>query len=345
MDRELLKEISAVSGFYEEIKIDSHTVPLMFTGINGVYVCVDAVSSDEVCKAMFDATKKKLGLRDGQLFLFKIADDDSGSFYDYTNGFAPMENIYAAYENCYANHLIPQADLFHIQFETPSSYCKCVEYEPSCDNYEEDAESYITPVISEKQLTAVEKRLVDILDEPVQNGQYRTYPDGRMEVKRAVTKSVAGISTFIETGTVYYPCMDVEGDKFFWLTFLGGCFGIHKFKTGNYLKGLFYLLTCGCCGVFYILDLISILLGGYNYSMINCDRSKGTVEFQRKKYYSRPVQNKKRAILLLIVAVVIAFLLVKFIYIPVIENINVFVASILSETKFADELANVMKLN
>lgn len=344
MDRELLKEISVVSGFYEEISIEGNGIPLMFTGINGAYICMDDVSSDDLCKTVYDATKKKLGLKDNQLFLFKIADDDSGSFYDYMNGFVQMEDIYGAYQNCYANHLIPQADLFHIQFDSPSSYCECVEYEPLCDNYEEDAESYIVPVISEKQMAVVEKKLVDIFEEPVQDGQYRIYPDGRMEVKRTVTQSVAGISTFMETGTVYYPCMDVEGDKFFLLTFLGGWLGVHKFKTGNYLKGLFYALTCGCCGVFYVLDLLSILFGGYNYSMISCDRSRGTVEFQKKKFYSRPLKNKKRAILLTIAAVAVVFLLVNFIYIPALENVNVFVANVLSETKFADELANTMQL-
>ena len=344
MDRELLKEISAVSGFYEDIDIGNYSVPLLATGMNGIYVCFDDVSSCDFCKEAYDAIKKRFGLRDGQLFLFRIAEDDSGDFYDYINDFVQQENIYEAYENCYANHLIPQADLFHIQFESLSDYCNAVDYEP-CDDYEEDAKSYVMPVISEKQLAAVEKRLVDILEQPETDGQYRIYPDGHMEIKRTITKSVVGISTFIEEGTVYYPCMDADGDKFFLLAFLGGWFGAHKFKTGNYLKGLFYLLTCGCCGVFYVLDLLSILLGGYNYSMIKCDKSKGTVEFQKKKYFSRPVKKKARAALLLIAAVAIAFVLVKFIYIPVLENVNVLIASILSETKLADDIANIMQLN
>lgn len=342
MDRELLKEISIISGFYEEINIDNHVIPLMFSGMNGLYICTENVTDDALDIKIYTAVKNKLGLNDDQVFLFGIAEDDTGRFYDYRDGFVYMENIYEAYQNCYANHLIPQADLFHIQFDSPSSYCKSVEYEQSCDNYEEDAESYIVPVISEKRLFKLEQKIAALLEEPVQDGQYRVYPDGRMEVKRTVTQSVAGISTFIEKGSAYYPCMDADGDKFFLLTFLGGWFGFHKFKTGNYLKGLFYALTCGCCGVFYILDLLSILLGGYNYSMITCDKSGGTVEFQKKKFYSRPLQNKMRAVLLLVAAIAVAFLLINFIYIPVLENVNVFLANILSETQFADKLANTM---
>jgi TM2 domain-containing membrane protein YozV len=341
MDRELLKEISAVSEFYEDISIDGNNLSLIFTGMNGVYIWIEGNSQHT---ELYATVKKKLGLKDGQLFLFEISDGDSGSFYDYINGFVSMKNIYAAYENCYANHLIPQAVQFHISFESPASYCEMVELDEVPDN-DEDADSYIVPVIPEKQLVAVEKKLISILEEPVLNGQYRIYPDGHMEVKRTVTQSIAGISTFMETGTVYYPCMDMDGDKFFLLTFLGGWFGIHKFKTGNYLKGLFYALTCGCCGVFYVLDLLSIILGGYNYSMVSADKSSGTVSFQKKKYYSRPLQHKLRAIVLTLVAVVISFLLVKFLYVSVLEHVNVFISSLLSDTEFADNLVNLLDVN
>ena len=342
MDRELLKEISAVSEFYEDITIDKYEIPLLFTGMNGVYVCIPAGNSDSFDTELYTSIRNKLGLRDTQIFLFRVASDDAGCFYDYINGFTAMENIYEAYQNCYVNHLIPQTDLYHITFDTPASYCEPVNYEPERESYEEDADTYVLPIISEKLIVSVEQKLVDIQNAPVQSGNYRTYLDGHMEVKRTVTQSVAGISTFVESGTAYFPCMDMDGDKFFMLTFLGGLFGVHKFKTGNYLKGLFYLLTCGCAGVFYVLDLVSILLGGYNYSMIVTDKSRGTVEFQKKRFYSKPLQNKKKAALLILAAIAVAFVVVTVFYIPVLDYVNVFVSSLLSDTGFAEDLANSM---
>lgn len=342
MDRELFKELSVVSEFYEDVRIDDQELSLLFVGTNGIYVCVDQADGQN---NLFHMIKRKFNLQDQQLFLFLVSATDSGSFYDYTNGFVEMKNIYEAYQNCYYNHLIPQADLFHISFSCPSDYCQSVEYEADYEAYEDDAEQYVMPVISEKQLDLIKNKLEAIFNEPVTDGNYRIYPDGRMEIKRAVTESVGGvISTFVEKGTAYFPCMEADGDQFFLLTLLGGLFGLHKFKTGNYLRGILYALTCGCCGVFYILDLLSIIFGSYSYSMISSDKSSGTVEFQKKRFYSRPLKNKKKAMLLTLVAAVFAFLLVKFVYISALDHINVILSSVLSHTQMADGVAEMFEL-
>jgi len=340
MDRDLLKEISAVSEFHENIFIEKYEIPLIFRGINGVYVVIDAVENKKSGAMIYGTIKQKLELMDEQLFLFSVSDDDTGEFYDYKKGVTSMDDIYDAYENCYANHLMPQSVLFHIQFENPAAYCNAVEFELECEDYEENADSYVSPVISEKQIAFIEKKLVDIINEPVLNGNYRAYPDGRVEVKKILTQSVAGFSTFVENGTAYFPCMDADGDNFFILTLLGGWFGLHKFKTGNYLTGLFYALTFGCCGVFYILDLLSIILGGYSYSMINRDNSSGMLSFKKKKFYSRPIKNKKKAVVLILAAAAATFLAINFIYLPVLKNINVYFSSIISDTHFANKLVN-----
>lgn len=337
MDRELLIDIAAISEISDDTTINHYEIDLLFTGSNGIYACVK--QEDE---RIYDAIKNKLCLRDGQLFLFVISDGDTGSFYDHTVGFVEMENVYDAFQNCYYNHLIPQADLYHISFCQPSDYCKRVEYEVTCENYEEDADQYVAPVISEQQLLAIRKRLDAILEEPVYDGNYRIYPDGRMELKRIVTESVAGISTFVEKGTAYFPCMETDGDQFFLITLFGGLLGLHKFKTGNYLRGIIYALTFGCCGIFYILDLISIITGGYSYRMILQDRSSGVVKYQRKQFYSRPLKNKKRAIFLTILAAVVAFILVKFVYIGALRGLTVLVSEALAPTSFGKNIATVI---
>lgn len=340
MDRELLIEIAAISEISDDITINDHEINLFFTGNNGIYACVN--QEDE--KA-YDAIKSKLGLRDGQLFLFVVSDGDKGSFYDYaTGGFVEMENVYDAFQNCYYNHLIPQADLYHISLNQPSDYCKSIEYEITCENFEEDAEQYVAPVIPEHQLVNITKKLDAVLEEPVYEGNYRIFPDGRMELKRIVTESVAGISTFVEKGTAYFPCMETDGDQFFLIALLGGLFGFHKFKTGNYLKGLLYVLTFGCCGIFYIMDLISIITGGYHYKVILRDLSSGVVNYQRKQFYSRPLKNKKRSIMLTILAAIIAFILVKFVYIEALRELTVLLSEVLAPTSFGRNIATMFSL-
>ncbi len=59
---------------------------------------------------------------------------------------------------------------------------------------------------------------------------------------------------------------DVEGKD--WLTtlllciFLGGL-GIHRFYTGHTVIGIIQLLTFGGCGIWYIIDLILIVVGSF----------------------------------------------------------------------------------
>ena len=339
MDRDHFISIAAISEYYEDLVIDGHEIPLLFIGSNGVYVCME--TSDE--KA-YGAVEKALALKVGQLFVFVVSDTDTGRLYDYKDHvFVEIEdNIYEAFENCYYNHLIPQAELFHIVFHKPADYCENVVYTIECSNYEEDAKPFVMPVIFGTQLVVVERRIEEIKNAPVCDGKYRIYPDGSMEIKRIVTESVAGVSTFIEKGEVYYPCMDTDGDQFFLLTLLGGLIGLHKYKTGNYLKGIFYTLTFGCCGVFYILDLIAIIIGGYNYRMIQKDASSGIVQYQRKCFYSRPVRNKKRAILLTIIASVLTVILVKFVYLAALKNLTILLSQLLAAMGFGKDLVNLI---
>lgn len=331
LDRDLIKELSTISEIYEDVTFSQDCkADILCIGSNGVYAVVDEKADVEI----FNTIKKELKLKNNQLLLFVYEDNDNNSFYDYKlNKFVKQLNLYDAYANCYVNHNIPNP-----VFDKPSDYCQFADYE-----FDEDV--YVTPVITDNEISSIEKQIDDILNRPVYYKNYRIFPKtGEMQIKRTVTKSVAGLSTFVETGTAYYPCMSMSGDKFFLITFLAGMFGVHKFKTSNYLTGLCYLLTCGCCGVFYVLDLVMILAGGYNYNMISCDRTNGVMNFQKKKFYSRPVENKKIAVILTLLSILIAFLVVTDVYMPLLQHINKFLSDILSDTQLARNLAeNIQK--
>lgn len=327
------EEIAVISDHYKDLMIDGQILSSLSVGTNGIYVCVEP--TDEPCdvKGMYELIKKKLHLRDGQLFLFFVSDDtDDGIFYDYISGAVKLENVCEAYSNCYYNHLIPQADLFHLAFHAPADYCKEIMYETDTVAYDPDADQYVAPVVSIRQMEMIK----DLLDQaslaPVCDGRYRIYPDGSMEIKKMTTETIGGIvPTFVEKEAVYFPCMDMDGDQFFLLTLLGGWFGLHKYKTGNYLHGLMYTLTFGCCGVFYVLDLLAILAGTYNYTTVIRDKSGGVAEYQKKRFYSRPLKFKKGALLLTLVGTVAAYFLTKYVYTgiltTVIDSLSVFLSN------------------
>lgn len=53
-----------------------------------------------------------------------------------------------------------------------------------------------------------------------------------------------------------------------WLTTVLLCFflgnlGIHSFYVGKTVIGIVQLLTCGCCGIWTLVDFIMILIGNY----------------------------------------------------------------------------------
>lgn len=67
--------------------------------------------------------------------------------------------------------------------------------------------------------------------------------------------------TDLNTATTAKP------DSNFWKVFLCalflGAFGVHRFITGNTKSGIVQLLTFGFCGIWAIVDLVTILLGKF----------------------------------------------------------------------------------
>jgi len=50
------------------------------------------------------------------------------------------------------------------------------------------------------------------------------------------------------------------------LCFFLGAFGIHRFYTGHRTVGIFQLLTAGGCGIWWLFDLLVIVLGNFRDS-------------------------------------------------------------------------------
>lgn len=44
---------------------------------------------------------------------------------------------------------------------------------------------------------------------------------------------------------------------------LGGFLGLHRFYTGRILSGLLFMVTLGFCGIGWLIDLVTIAVGGF----------------------------------------------------------------------------------
>ena len=324
MIKALLKTYASDSEVYEDIVFNNYLIPFIFMGMNGVYVILK-----EDNKKLFPELKEYLKLRDKQFFGFIIPDlsddyDDipviDGIYYDGTHGFIDSTDILEVFYNCYENHLLPQVIQFNVGLKDTLDYTKSIEYPTEYADTED--ELYVEPVLSTKDIETVALKIEELAYLPNHSGKYRYNSDGSIEVKKYISEKIGFIDTLTPEKEVYMPCMDMDGDDFFRLTLFGGIIGLHQYKTGHYFKGLFYTLTLGCCGIFWILDLIMILTGSYKYTRIEKTSVNGVNTLQRKIYFNRPLKNKKFALISIPLACVAAFLVIYFGYIPFLQWIT-----------------------
>ena len=148
--------------------------------------------------------------------------------------------------------------------------------------------------------------------------KYSVDADGVMRVRKVSCRRIGGYETFLPEREYEYPCMEMDGDVFFLMTLIGGWFGLHKFMTRHYLAGLLYALTCGFCGVFYVCDLLAIISGNYADERVSfVEDEAGRISQRRERFYNRPVGHRKMAFVGVLAAIVVAVVMARFVYIPV----------------------------
>jgi len=145
---------------------------------------------------------------------------------------------------------------------------------------------------------------------------YRYTEDGTLLVRKAESAYKGSVGALFPTMEVWYRCSEKNPDTQYLKMLCGGWFGIHKFMEGSYLQGIFYLLTCGCFGVFYFYDLLMMICGNYFYKEICYMEADIGIERKMERVYYAPLRNKKKACGLLLVAIDILLLAVLFIYQP-----------------------------
>lgn len=325
-------------------KDKSLIVPLLITGSNGIYIFIDELFKEDV-KEIHQQLEKLFNIRNDGLYLFFYNSDNSNEgeddtltawVYDFVHHeFLELEDLYDAFDVFYYNHYIPQAELHCYHFNSLIDYFTLQEVEIERElELEENDERYIKPIISSDKVEYIEKKLEELLSSGRKEGKYTYYEDGTMTVNKIV-RSPDGWKkpweSYMETKTYDYPCSYEEGDKTFLITALGGWFGVHKFRTGKFVQGIFYLLSCGCCCMFYFIDMVAVMTGNYATTNSHYFRSpSGRVEKAQIITYNRPVKNKKLFLLAPIMAI-ISILLLNYAYLPAYEYGSKAVSSIVQE--------------
>ena len=173
---------------------------------------------------------------------------------------------------------------------------------------------------------------------------YRYTEDGILLVRKMETGHVPGMDLMPGCRERWYRCSDRDPDRQYLKMVLGGWFGLHKFMEGSVIQGIFYALTCGCFGVFYVCDLLSILCGTYCYRQVTyVDGGQGIQRKMQKIYYA-PLEHRKSAAFLLLPAAVILILAVCFLYQPVGKLMTGWIASAVSGRVTMETADRLMRL-
>lgn len=149
-----------------------------------------------------------------------------------------------------------------------------------------------------------------------EKSKYKYTEDGQLLVRKKVSETVLP-GLYTEDHDMWFPCNRKNPDHHYVVMLLAGWFGLHKFQERSFLQGVFYLLTCGCFGVFYLCDLISMLGGTYCYWENEYLEKDGDIERRRKRIYYGPLRHRGRGVLLLIIGAFLVWAVVTFVYQPV----------------------------
>ena len=330
------------------IIIDEQTfqIPLIFTGRNGIYVFVE-----ELEVGLYFT--QSIGIQEKYLFLFVYEEqdesymDDNFSLYDFKKKEKiPLINPYAQIEIFYDNHLIPQADLPHFSFPDLESYL----YEQVPTVFDETVTdtgdvTYIKPIVPPGEVIRIENKIEELAKQPKLNHKLRIASDGTVEVLKERTKKIGFIDTMYPMGTKWYRCSDRNPDDFYMFTFFGGIIGLHKFADRKIAQGFMYLFTFGMGGVFYVLDLFTMLLGNYSNTQTTYTRDeKGMIQRQQEIVYIRPLEHKVRAVVLLALSIIVAVLAVIFVFKPFMSLIGALLAGLLENFISEDNLQNFINI-
>jgi TM2 domain-containing membrane protein YozV len=294
------------------------SIPFIFTGNYGVYVFIEDI---EDAQQIYSTLQSKLKLKQG-LFVF-AEEEEGGSYYDADHScYIDFEDFYEAIEIFRANHMVPECLRHRVKFINIEDYFEDKSELLALDD-EEDGDQYIRPVIGDNKLDEVDNAIDALSDEPTLDGKYIRYPDGTVKVKQFVSQR------FGAGAEVLFPCSEVDPNKMFWITVLGGWFGAHKFVDGKWGQGVLYTLTCGMCGIFYMSDLISMLMGSYYFTKV--DYSMGhnkRINKSAQRIYMQPLEKKWICALGLIAAVALTMFTINILYKPLLAGITALLSSI-----------------
>ena len=255
-----------------------------------------------------------------------------------------IEDIYDCLDCLQYNLSIPKTKLACFDEMTPyelvSDY---IDIEGLSEDAEIKSSGFFIPSIPERVISDLHYMINEKKSSAEEDPDFFYDEEGVRYEKHAASNGIWGLKLF----EAWYPVTDEDPDRFFMTALIGGIFGAHKFKAHQFGQGLFYLLTVGGLGVFYILDLISIISGTYYINQVRYVEEGNGLQRQKLRIYMGKPSKRLLKLPMIGCAALLCFLYIRFGYLKAAESvvvstgekINAAVESaVLEGAEFADEI-------
>ncbi len=341
-DTDIYAEIAEEYALYEyknkpvnkDIKISQ-----VFICKNGIFVFLSSKTDDKtVIKDSIYDMRTKYMMPANATFVFVRTEAKDYFFDDDNSNIFTISNMADRFECLLTNTVRPQVDINYIRFnskfemlfepELPDEY-KNDNGEPLEMDIEE-AELFVQNKLTNYTMDLISKKLESAVEENDSSSRVKYDADGNKYIKRSVKK----MFNMYAVNDEWYPVASDDPKQFFIMSVLGGWFGIHKFKSKDYTQGLFYLLTCGGFGIFYVFDILQMVTGSYYViqKSIESDESSISEQYVKRRIYLDKLDNKIFAIGGLLISVVIAYIAYKFLFCNVLNHLGLSVTNMISDS-------------
>lgn len=342
-------ENAYVSTIHSDIPIEitqkgkktTEIISLILAGINGIYLFV--IESKKQTEILSEFCRRIRHPTNG-IFLFYIEEENWHLFDCEINESILLQDMVEEFQIFYENHLLTEIDKIRFDMGTTRDYlithCQIEEQE----SIPKEDTAYVRPVIISNELERIESILEEMENKPILDGKYRVFPDGRMEVQKLETRKLGFLDTMYVQGECWCPCSDENPDICFLFMIFTGWFGFHKWKEKRILSGLLYSLTGGFCGIFYIIDLVAMIMGNYSSCQIIYHETEAGLIRGKQRIFYRPLQKKRAALIGLLASFGIAYFTIYFLYRPIYQMIMIGISGLMAENMSHDQMKELIQI-
>ncbi len=337
--------LSVCSGgtFYEDIYVSSETfINLMVIGSNGVFIFSPLENSELIKKkvkeivSFFDLNKKSV-------FIFFFREEDV-TLADGNGNSTGIDDFFYEFENLYTNLSRPEIDKHYLNMDSLTELIKepeaPVEYDSQNENNgktfehegivfeieesfarENDGDAeFVKPLVTVEEQERISLAASAVAGNDFPDAKYKVDEDGNEWILKDSSIKVKGFDTGLVGKKEWFKISDKNENRMLLVTAFGGVLGLHKLVVGNIIGFLGYLLTCGGMGVLTLLDVIQFAFGSAYYDEILYEENDdGSLKRIKNRTFYKRVKNIGFILFSLIIAALVTFLFVNFVYQPVLK--------------------------